>query len=292
MIARRPGKDQCAADYLRLLGCNDELMDRLIEPVIISALNEATKDASASYARMVLLESLVKGKRSYRLGVPNAPHGEFIAAAAARWLEKRGCDIRLGARVSRVAENDGLVRSIELMSGEQIDFDACVAAVPPNELRRFGVSARGGEHLVWRSIIGAHLFFDARTPAFEPVCVVGEPFQWVFSKRPDVGYVQVVASAAEGLIGLDKSEVLDLALRAARMAEPLLCGLPLGRGVVYRAMHATFATLSCDAHRPVAVTSASNLFLAGDWTATGWPATMESAVRSGLAAARTLIESA
>lgn len=114
----------------------------------------------------------------------------------------------------------------------------------------------------------------------------------MFGKRPNLGYVQAVASAAESVVSLSKSEALGLAHRAASLVEPSLRDLPLERGIVYRERRATFATLSCDAHRPPAATSTRNLFLAGDWTDTGWPATIESAVRSGSAAAKALLGTA
>lgn len=289
IVAHRPREGQSAAAYLKGLGCSEALLERQMEPVIVSALNEPTRDASASYARMVLLESFVKGKRSYRLGVPKAHQSEVIGDASLSWLRDRACEVRLGTRVRRVRDENSLVRGIELASGERAEFDSYVVAVPPSDLSKLGISAGAGR-LSWRPIVSAHLFFRAPTPAFEPVCVAREPFGWVFSKRPDVGYVQVVASAAEQLIGRDKSELLDLAMRAARAAEPGLRGLPIGKGIIYRARHATFATLSCDGRRPPAVTSTGNLFLAGDWTDTGWPATIESAVRSGRAAARALAQ--
>ncbi len=288
MLARKPVQWERAADYLDSLGCPQSLVDRLIEPVIVSALNESTREASARYMRMVLVESLVKGKRSYQLGVPTCPHRNLIEDAAMRWLQSWGCELRLSTRVAKLHTAGGLVRQMLLASGERLTFDAYVTAVPPSTLQRLGLSTKGGRRLGWRPIVSAHLFFHAPVPTSEPACVVGEPFGWVFSKKPDVGYVQVVASAAEALTDLDKGEILGLALRAARTAEPELTSIPLHRGVVYRAMNATFATLSCDDHRPPAATSAGNLFLAGDWTATGWPATIESAVRSGRAAATAL----
>lgn len=289
MLARKPGKSETAGDYLRSLGCSQQLLDRLVEPVIVSALNERADDASARYARMVLVALLVKGKRGCRLGVPKVPQSELIGNAASRWLSGRGCEIRVNARVKRLHVEDGLARFVELASGERMEFDAYVAAVPPDALARMGISAGGGQQLAWRPIVGAHLFFAGPVPWFEPTCAVGEPFGWVFGKRPSLGYVQAVASAAESIVGLPKSEALSLALRAAAKVEPMLCGMPLTRGIIYRARRATFATLSCDAHRPAAVTSTANLFLAGDWTDTGWPATIESAVRSGRAAARWLL---
>ena len=286
MPARKPEPWERAADYLDSLGCPHSLIDRLVEPVVVSALNEKTHEASARYVRMVLLESLLKGRLNYRLGVPGPPHRELIEEAAARRLMDGKCEIRLNSRVVKAYAANNRIRHIELASGEQLSFDAYVMAVSPAVLRKLGLSTKGGRRLCWRPIVSAHLFFHTSVPEFEPVCVVGEPFGWEFSKKPDVRYVQVVASAAEAITGLDKGEILGLALRSARAAEPRLTSIPLQRGVVYRAVNATFATLSCDEHRPSAITSMDNLFLAGDWTATGWPATIESAVRSGRAAAR------
>lgn len=291
MLTRRPRENEAALAYLTRLGCSDRLVDRMIGPVVESALNENAREASAKYARMVLLESFVKGRHCYRLGVPKVPQSVLIGGAAMRWLESRGCELRLLGRVSSIHEENGLARWMELASGERLEFDAYVMAVPPWALAKMGVDARGGERLTWKPIVSAHLFFGRPTPSFEPACAAGEPFGWVFSRRPDVGHVEVVASAAGELIGLGKSEVLDMAVRAAGAVEPRLLEMPLRDGIVYRAKNATFATLSCDANRPGAVTPTANLFLAGDWTDTGWPATIESAVRSGHAAARALLAS-
>jgi len=290
MLVSTPEKAEAAGDYLRSLGCSDGLMERLIGPVIVSALNETPDEASAKYARMVLYQSLVGNRRGYRVGVAMVPQSELIGDAALRWLAGKGCEVRLLSRVRSVHQDDGLARAIELASGERLSFDAYVLAVPPDALARMGLGAGGGEHLAWRPIVCAHLFFDGRTPPFEPACVVGEPFGWVFSRRPDVGHVEVVASAADRLANLGNDDLLALARRSAAAVEPACGEMPVRRGIVYRTKRATFATLCCDAHRPAAVTPIANLFVAGDWTDTGWPATIESAVRSGRAAAKALLE--
>jgi len=281
-----PGKGESARSYLKSLGCSEGLLDRLIDPVIVSALNERASDASAKYARMVVVESLLKGRGSYRLGVPKVPQSELIGDAATAWLESHGCEVRLSSRVRDVRIADGRARSVELASGEVIEADAYVAAVPPMALAKMGLDPGEGSLLQWRPIVSAHLFYEGPTPPFEPACVVGESFGWVFSKHTDLGYVEAVASAAEGISHLEKQELLSMAACAAAAVEPMLGRIPLKRGIVFRARRATFATLGCDAYRPKAAGATANLFLAGDWTATGWPATIEGAVRSGLAAAK------
>ena len=197
--------------------------------------------------------------------------------------------MRLSSRVRRVNVTDGRARVVETNSGETIQADAYVTAVTPDALVRMGVAAGEAAHLKWRPIISAHLFYEGEIPPFEPACVVGEPFGWVFSKHTVAGYVEAVASAADGIYHLEKRELLSLACRAAAVAEPILGQIPLKSGIVYRAHRATFATLGCDGCRPGPTGPAEKLFLAGDWTATGWPATIEGAVRSGLSAAREVL---
>lgn len=290
MLLREASESETARDYMRAIGCSEELLTRLIEPIIVSALNEKPDQASARYARMVLTESLVKTRRGYRLGVPELSQGDLIGKAAQTWLESNGCRVRLLSRVVSVHREDGRARRIELASGERLAFDAFVAAVPPHALARLGVATQGAERIAWRPIVSAHLIFDRPTPPFEPACVVGKPFGWVFSKKPNVGYVEVVGSAAAGLIGQRTDELLALARRSAAAVDPVFAHLPLKRGIVCRTRRATFATIAGDTLRPAAATLTPNLFLAGDWTSTGWPATIESAVRSGRAAARAMLE--
>lgn len=286
VLIRKPLESQSAASYLKARGCWQGLLDDLVDPVIVSALNEPAPEASAKYARMALVEALLKSRRGYRLGVPATPHAELIHGAALRWLEEHGCKVRLKCRVRRVVMSDGMARSVELASGETEKADVVVTAVPPMALEKMGLGCGGGASLRWRPIISARLFYQGRTPQFEPACVVGEPFGWVFSKHTDPGCVEAVASAAESIWRVEKADLLALAYRAAAAVEPMLGCIPLARGIVNRMRTATFATLDCDAHRPQAAGSTANLFLAGDWTATGWPATIEGSVRSGLAAAR------
>lgn len=292
MLMREAGKTETAIDYMRAIGCTDELMQQLIEPMIVSALNEKPHEASAKYARMAVMRPLIKNRSGYRLGVPEVAQSNLIGNAAYVHLESKCCDIRLLSRVVSVQVEDGAVRCIELASGEKLKFDAYVVAIAPDALAGMGVGALGGERLAWRPIVSAHLIFDGQIPPFEPTCVVGQPFGWVFSKRPDVGYVELVASAACELVGMGRDELLALARRAAATVEPTLKEMPLRKGIICRLRRATFATLACDAHRPDAKTLTSNLFFAGDWTNTGWPATIESAVRSGRAAARAIWEAA
>ncbi len=291
MPIKKPTRTQTAAAYFASLGCPKSLITKLIEPVIVSALNEFPVEASAEYARMVLLEMLLKNRRAYLLGVPEVTLSELISEPAMHKLQEMGCEFRLGTRIRALHKQNGRMRCLETGSGQRVEYDACVAAVLPRSLTKIGIEAGSAELLTWRPIISAHLFYGRQIPAFEPACVVEEPFGWVFGKHPETGYVQAVASAAGGIMGLSRDEIAMLAVRAAEQVEPALAGIPLQRSIIYKERHATFATLGCDDHRPSTLTSLDNVFIAGDWVATGWPATIESAVRSGRAAAEAVIKS-
>lgn len=290
MLFIRPRDAATALQYLKSLGCSKALLERLIDPMVISALNESAGEASAKYARMVIVESLLKGRGSYRLGVFKAPQSQLIGEAALRWLTEHDSQVHLSSRVRKVRIQDGQLSAVELASGHVVEFAACVAAVPPMALQKLGLDPGKGHALRWRPIISAHLFYKGSIPRFEPAYVVGEPFGWVFSKHTDSGHAEAVASAAEDIFHLETSELLSMAFRAAAAAEPVLAMIPRRRGLIYRAHRATFATLGCDADRPQTLGKTRNLFLAGDWTATGWPATIEGAVRSGMAAASGVLQ--
>ena len=296
IVLRRPGRKATAVEYLRRLSTSEGAIDKVIEPILVSALNEQMDAASAAYARMVLLRTLVGGKRGYRLGVPKTPLSDLVAVPASRYLRDRGCQIRTCARVQRIHTDGQRARSLVTDSGEQSEFDHYVCAVPPWSLAEMGVDAQGGEDLIWRSVVSAHVFFEGPAPAFDQVCVVGEPFQWVFNKtndfRCDATYIQAVASAAEGIVRLSNRELFELAMRSAVKAEPRLRDTKPSRAIICRNSRATFSTgAACEALRPPSKTPVRNLFLAGDWTDTRWPATIEGAVRSGEAAAGSVIES-
>ncbi len=298
VAAGHPG-DEPASDYLSRLGCSKSLADRLIAPILESALNERPHEASAKYARMVLLRSLMGDRGSCRLGIARAPLSRVIEEPAARYLDSYGAELRLGARVTTLDRDGREIKSLTLATGDRVEADLYVCAVRPKELQRMGYDvpqAAQGHHAA-RPIVAAHLFLNCEAPEFCQACLPGEPFGWVFNKSRDSGldrcYVQGVASAAADILRLSRSDIISLALRAATRAAPELAGVPVNHAVITRDMRATFPTCAeWEVRRPESATSIPNLFLAGDWTSTGWPGTLESAAISGHLAARAALESA
>ncbi len=293
IATRPPGKRACAEDYLRALSCSSRLLRGLFEPILVSALNEELAGTSAAYARMVLSGTLLGKRDGWRLGVPSAPMEEVLAAPAARYLAERGAQVALRTRVTSISAGDGGM-IVTLASGETVSCDSCVCAVPPWHLSALGVETEAARALRWRPIIAAHLFFEHRPPRFDQVCLVDEPFQWVFSKgtgQSGLLHMQAVASAAGLAVDLAKDELVALALSAVASAVPSLDPGSLRNAVIIRERRATFSTGGgIDAIRPPTAGHRDGIFLAGDWTDTHWPATIESAVRSGRAAARAVLE--
>lgn len=289
-----PMRGISAGDYMKSVSCPVGVVRGLIEPILISALNEGLDSASAESARMVLLKALTEDREGYRLGVPLVPLAQLLDAPVFRYLAERDGQVRLSARVVGVRMSGRSLTSLVLQGGERVHCDACVFAIPPWSLERVGVETWGAGNLEWHSIVGVHLFLDDIGEALDCACLAGEPFGWVFNKQADFGLefgcIQAVASAADGIVDMPQDDLVSLAMRAVGKAVPGVKRSSLRRATVYRARRATFSTGSTPgAARPSGETPFSNVLLAGDWTDTGWPATMESAVRSGRAAARALL---
>jgi zeta-carotene desaturase len=156
--------------------------------------------------------------------------------------------------------------------------------------------------LEWSPITGIHLWFDRPVMDVDHVTVFGRTIQWVFNKSAVASgnagsaghqYIQLVISASRSLMTLRREEILELALRELAEILPRSKEAQLQKAVVVKETKATLSfPPGLDGQRPGPDTPFANLFLAGDWTATGWPPTMESAVRSGYRAAERVTETA
>jgi len=166
-----------------------------------------------------------------------------------------------------------------------------VVAVPPDRLARLlgrpeAYGVRLLHEFVSRPIVDVHMWHDGGRLGFDFAALLDSPVQWVFEKAP--GYLCCSLSSAGRLVGRPETELVQLGWAEVAARVPELAGAQLRRGAATRNPEATYAAKP-GVRRPGAQTSASNLVLAGSWTDTGWPDTMESAVRSGRVAARRLV---
>ena len=274
------------ADVLRGGGMSQRAIDRFWDVFIRPALNLRCDEASAEAGLFTVRTALLAGGGASDLVLPKKPLGELHGEAAARELKRRGGAARTGARVSGLA-----ARAAVLSDGERIDADAFVLAVPPREAAR--LLAEPPPALEDSPIVSVHLLFDRRLLEPPLAAMLASPAHWVFDRGRLIGeppargqYLTVVSSGAPELLALRGRELVELI--AGAVAERLGAAELLWSRVS-REPAATIAPRpGTDAVRPGPETSRPNVVRAGAWTATGWPATMEGAVRSGLTAARLL----
>jgi squalene-associated FAD-dependent desaturase len=300
--------------WLEQHGATHAAVERFWKTVLISALNEDLDRVSLSYAALVIRESFMKSAAAGRMGVPIIPLSDLYRAAG-DYIQGRGGEIRLRTAVEGVRWDGDGVRLLAGGTETQADylilatpFDAVARLLPENtetnalrtQLARFSTSP----------IVGIHFWFDRQITPLDNAVLLDRTIQWMFHKSkvqensqpgkerlggaPVSGsYVELVVSAAKSLVGKPKGEIEDLALAECREFFPEARAAQLVKSTVIKEVHATFSPEpGGDTYRPVQATPWPRVFLAGDWTATGWPATMEGAVRSGYLAAQALAKEA
>jgi squalene-associated FAD-dependent desaturase len=295
---RVPGT--AARDYLRLapllrrnrgkrvgdvIACGGPLWECLLQPVLLAALNTTPADASAELAAAVIRETLARGGRFCRPRIATPTLAKAFVEPAISFLTRRGATVRLGERLRAVAFNDAVASALDF--GElQIPLsagDRVILAVPSWVTAALLPGIRTPDHN--SAIVNAHYHAAAPPGAPEMLGIIGGTAEWVFAfpKR-----LSVTVSGADAIVDRDRAELAAFLWRDVAMAHGLSPELPPWQ--IVKEKRATFrATPDQDAKRPPARTRWANLFLAGDWTATGLPATIEGAVRSGQKAAELAI---
>jgi len=265
-----------------VIACEGALWERLLEPFLLAVLNTQPKGASARLAGAVIRESLARGGHAYR---PRIAHPTLAAAfvdPALATLKRKAANLRLGQRVRALVFAQSEVTGLQLPDSvvELGERDAVILAVPPWVAMELvpGLVAPA-EH---SAIVNAH--FRIAPPAGTPLMtgVIGGSAEWVFA-FPD--RISITVSGADAIVEKDREELAALFWSDVAAVLNLPAELPPWQIVKER--RATFAaTPEQAALSPGAITRWSNLLLAGDWTDTGLPATLEGAVRSGQKAAR------
>jgi uncharacterized protein with NAD-binding domain and iron-sulfur cluster len=194
--------------------------------------------------------------------------------------------------VQHVVIEDGKARGI-VSRGIERRADYCVLAVPFERVCGLAPGLDVDLTCFTHSpITGIHLWFDREITALPHATLLDRTIQWMFNKGSG-RYLELVVSASRGLLEMSRGEVIDLAVRELSEFFPIVREAKLAKAHVVKEVRATFsAKPGLEALRPGAETRISNLFLAGDWTRSGWPATMEGAVRSGYIAAEALTKAA
>jgi squalene-associated FAD-dependent desaturase len=315
----RPGLDgQRLGDWLGARGQSERARRRLWDLFVVSSLNIDGDDASMPLAATVLKTALLGDNDAADIGVPAVPLGELHGQAAAALLGRLGADVRLGTKAAAVEADPAGGFRVRVTSssdgtdvpdgagggtagtGAAIGADAVVLAVPVAQAARLAGDAGVAGAARWSDlgsspIVNVHVVYDRRVTELPFAAAVDSPVQWVFDKTRTSGletgqYLAISLSAADSYADVPTASLRERFLPALEELYPAARDARVTDFFVTRERRATFRQApGCGALRPGAATSLPGLVLAGAWTDTGWPDTMEGAVRSGRTAAQELI---
>lgn len=263
-------------------------IERFWRQVLVSAINEELDRMAASQGFQVMWLAFLTNRDSYEMGVPSIPLADLYRAEVWRLLPT--VDIRCRQQVEKVLVANGRVAGVQV-GGEVHQADHYIAAVPFDRINALvpeaGIDVTAFSHV---PITGIHLWFDRSITDLPHATLLDRTIHWMYNKR-DGRYIQLVVSASRSLTLMPRGEVIALGLRELAEFFPKVAEAKLERAHVVKEVRATFsAEPGLEAKRPVAVTNIPNLFLAGDWTRSGWPSTMEGSVRSGYKAAEAVAQ--
>ena len=303
-------------------------VERFWRPILISALSEELDRISISAAAQVVRESM-KSPAARQMGVPSLPLTDLYNAAG-EYIRTHGGVLHFRSPIEGFAANPASIQlqlrnqqsnssegapplSVRSLDGQGGDFDFLILALPFDALERILPNTPESapireqiSHFENSPITGIHLWFDRQISDLDHAVLLDRTIQWMFHKsrlqpmrtqngNADSGgsYIELVVSSSKTLIDKSRAEIVDLALAEVREFFPLARQANLLKSTVIKEVNATYSPRpGIDAHRPTPITAWPRVFLAGDWTATGWPATMEGAVRSGYLAAEALAHAA
>jgi zeta-carotene desaturase len=286
------------ASWLKRTGQTEGAIKHLWEPVIVGALNDSFENCSTKYAGQVFHESFLKSAEGGRLGIPTLPLSQFYGFVAEQCV-RQGAELRLSQSVTALTrENDRwLVKTAE----GDFAADNVVLATNFHQTAEFLPHANYEyRHFKNAPITTIHLWFDREITDLDHAVLLDTGIQWIFHKsrirrwaREQGSYCELVISASFEQLHQTREAIFANALRELAMFFPAVKQATLVKSGILKEARATFSvTPGLDAYRPPQQTGMPGLFIAGDWTATDWPSTMEGAVRSGRLAAEAVATSA
>ena len=279
------------------------VIERFWDLIVLPTCNDRSSDVSAAQAIQVFQEGFSGDTRAADIGVFVRGLGE-VAETALQRLRDRGARVELNAAVRGITASDVEATAVHFGRDEAIEVGAVVLALPPKHAFELIPAAWRRREPFWRlsqhevsPIINVHMQWDRPVMRRDFVAVLDPDAQFIFQRSQIHGWptpphwISVSLSGAHDLVGLPQQEIIERVERAVRRALRRTAGAKLLATRVVKEAEATFRPKpGMNAHRVGPRSSIRNLVLTGAWTATGWPATMESAVRSGRAAARALLE--
>ena len=301
-------EDMTFYDWLKARGQPDRIVSNLWNVLIEGTLNDNVREVSASMGLMIIQDGLLAGRRTINIGYPVAPLGDALARPAQTHLEKLGVKVITGCSVRCVnTDSNCRVENVTTGDGRNLQADVYVSAVPFWVLPKFFSGSMAAtptlrrlSNLQTSPIVNVYLLYDRPVMARDFCYVLDSPLQWVFNStliygeenRENRQSLSISVSAAWEYIDDGRSQFAHAIAHEMLDAFPKARDATLLDAVVVKQRNATFrCTPGANRFRPGPRTESPNLFLAGEWTDTGWPSTMESAVISGYNAADAVMSS-
>jgi len=298
-------------EWLKSKGQTAKAIERFWRAVLVSALSEELDRIDARYGLQVFWKSVLASRKGYLMGVPVVELGALYEQCR-RSIEGKGGEInvRTALRALRIERNE--LKSVVFDAGREETSDMVILALPhrtldellPEEVKRQNPELAEISKIQDAPITGVHFWFDREVMREPFLTLLETTTQWIFNKSILNGakngtgmekgqYLQLVISASYDLLPKPRQEIIDLCLAEVRQALPRAGAANLLKATVIKETAATFSPQpGVDRWRPTQQTAVKGMFLAGDWTSTGWPATMEGAVRSGYLAAEAVLRAA
>jgi squalene-associated FAD-dependent desaturase len=273
-------------DWLREKRQSPIAIERYWRQVLVSAINEELDRMAASHGFQVFWLSMLADNKSYEMGIPTVPLRELYRQDS--WGQVGAVSIYPRTTVTGIEIQNSRVFSIQA-GDRRYSADYYISAVPFERLAPLGIPVPEMEHA---PITGIHLWFDRPITQLPHATLLDRTIQWMFNKS-EGRYVQLVVSASRSLTEMARADVIAMALGELAEFFPVVKEARLEKAQVIKEVRATFsARPGLEELRPESETALGNFYLAGDWTRSGWPATMEGAVRSGYLAAEAVTKAA
>ncbi len=289
---------ESVASWIRRTHQTERAIRHFWEPVILATLNDNFERCSLKYAGKVFHEAFLRSADAGKMGIPTRPLSEFLAPVVDR-ARRLGATVRLKTAVRSLGQISSKWK-VTTAAGEILSANSVVLATDFRQTEQLLSGVLGaelpdtlGNRLQVAPITSVHLWFDREVTTDDHAALLDRRIQWVFHKSrirrwpiEQGSYLELVISGSFPELGMAREDILASALHELESFYPAVRSATLVKSAVLKEARATFSVLpGLDDVRPNQKTALQGLFVAGDWTQTEWPSTMESAARAGRYAA-------
>ncbi|QDU79268.1 15-cis-phytoene desaturase [Polystyrenella longa] len=301
-----PTSDLCFEDWLNQQQQSDRVLRDFWHVILVSALSESLDRIPYSAARQVFVQGFLSHRDAWKVSLPTVPLHELYGETLQTHLQEQGVTLHLQSRIKELTTQGNSIKNVVMANEEQVSADAYVLATPWTAIPKLFPTVeppprfiQQAEQLESAPISSVHLWFNRSLSDETHAVLLGRVSQWIFNRsaiqnieNPERHYYQIVISQSRELSSWSQDEIVQHVLKEIASVWPeSMMQAQLVHSRVVREHHAVFSIPpDAESDRPDQVTEYENLLLAGDWTETGWPATMEGAVRSGYLAAEKLLQ--